>query len=1004
VNTFGFKTLLISGAFLALQAVSAAPAQAGPSLCNGPANGVVDGDEQCETGACCTAKCELKGEDTVCRAKADPECDVAETCGEQAPAVEAACPADAFEKEGDDCDDGLFCTVDDVCTAGTCGGAPNTCDDENDCSTDTCRENGNRCEHDALENGTACEDGNLCTLGDTCQSGECQEGDKKECADENHCTTDKCDKETGECFFENNEKKCDDGNFCTAQDVCAEGACAGTESTCDDGDPCTIDSCDGEAGECSHSPAADGTGCDDGQFCTITDTCVAGVCTGGTDLVDCNDDNDCTEDSCNEQTDTCFYAKAGNGQACDDGSACTADDTCFNGQCQGGEETECADDNACTDDSCDAATGECVFAPNVAPCDDANFCTTGDVCAAGVCTGGPGNGCDDGNGCTVDQCDEETDSCSYENEADGLVCDDGLFCTLGDVCTAGACAGPEENLCDDGNVCTKDSCSESMDECRTSPDNNNEPCDDGLFCTENDACRSGECTGDAIDCGDDNICTDDVCNDDIDACENPNNSAPCDDGNFCTSNDTCGGGTCSVFGSTCDDTNVCTTDSCNEDEDECSYVNAEGPCEDGEFCTVGDSCSEGECASGGARDCGDENACTDDSCDEDANECDNAPNDDPCDDGLFCTVSDACSGGECGGAARDCGDDDVCTDDVCDDTADACTNPFNTAPCDDGQFCTAGDACAAGECVSGGPNDCDDAEDCTNDSCDETANECVNEVRTGACDDGQFCTENEVCVDGVCTGSATDCDDDNLCTTDSCDESANACDNADNTLVCDDGNFCTVEDACSAGQCAGAPRDCGDDDVCTDDVCNDVSDACENPDNTAGCDDGLFCTVLESCSNGECGGGLPNPCDDDNVCTDGSCDEEVNSCIQTPNSVVDCDDGDVCTENDVCAAGVCAGTEIPDCTGTTTTVPTTSTTLPCPVCGDYNGDCVLTASDALGVLQTAVGIHQCSLTVCDFNGDGNITAIDALAVLRAAVDLPSNPMCPGEGVTTTTLL
>jgi hypothetical protein len=1000
VKTFGFQALVRTGLFvgvlLGAEAMAVGAVHAGPPLCNGAANGIVDGDEECETGPCCTAKCELAAASAVCRPAADAQCDIADTCGEQAPAVNAACPADALEDDGTDCDDGLFCTENDVCTAGECSGPANPCDDENECTADRCRENGNRCEHEAVANGTPCTDGNLCTQTDTCLSGECEGEDKIKCEDENDCTTDRCDKSTGECVFVSNNKKCDDGDFCTVGDACAEGTCGGTAQSCDDGDPCTIDSCDSEAGECTHSAASDGTACDDGQFCTAVDTCTAGVCAGSGE-VDCDDDNECTEDSCNEVMNDCDHANVENGKSCEDGSACTSGDTCAMGECEGGEVTECADDNSCTDDSCDAETGECVFTPNEATCDDGNFCTDGDVCSAGVCTGGEANGCDDDNDCTLDQCDDETDSCSYENVTDGQSCDDGLFCTLDDVCTAGACAGPTENACDDDNPCTKDSCSESMDECRTSPDNNNQPCDDGLFCTENDTCFQGECTGDAIDCGDDEVCTDDVCNETADACENPNNSAPCDDGNFCTSNDTCGGGSCSVFDETCDDSNVCTTDACSEEADECSYENAAGPCEDGSFCTVGDTCNEGTCESGDARDCGDANACTDDSCDENADECDNDPNEDPCDDGLFCTVEDACSAGTCSGDARDCGDDDVCTDDVCSEEADACTNPLNTAPCDDGQFCTAGDTCAGGVCVSGPANDCDDSESCTDDSCDETANACVNEVRTGACDDGLFCTEGDVCTDGTCTGSARDCDDENLCTTDSCDDAADECVNADNTIACDDGSFCTVDDACSGGECDGTTRDCGDAEVCTDDVCNETTDACENPNNTVACDDGLFCTVLEFCSGGECGAGVANSCEDENVCTDDSCDETANSCVNIANSVTECDDGDPCTEDDICAVGVCSGTEIPDCMVTTTT-------LPCPVCGDFNEDCRITASDALAVLQAAVGIQACSLSVCDWSGNGEITALDALAVLRASVDLPSNPMCPDAGATTTTLL
>ena len=97
-----------------------------------------------------------------------------------------------------------------------------------------------------------------------------------------------------------------------------------------------------------------------------------------------------------------------------------------------------------------------------------------------------------------------------------------------------------------------------------------------------------------------------------------------------------------------------------------------------------------------------------------------------CDDGLSCTVSDVCSGGTCVGTTNDslCDDANVCTDDSC-DPATGCVNTNNSAPCDDGDACTTADTCAAGACVGGAPPDCDDANVCTDDSCDP-ATGCVN--------------------------------------------------------------------------------------------------------------------------------------------------------------------------------------------------------------------------------------------------------------------------------------
>ncbi len=99
-----------------------------------------------------------------------------------------------------------------------------------------------------------------------------------------------------------------------------------------------------------------------------------------------------------------------------------------------------------------------------------------------------------------------------------------------------------------------------------------------------------------------------------------------------------------------------------------------------------------------------------------------------------------------------------------------------------------------------------------------------------------------------------------------------------------------------------------------------------------------------------------------------------------------CDDGDPCTANDTCSAGACAP-------GEKVCVPTTTLAEPA-TCGDWNGDDELTASDAQGVLQAAVGIHVCAPQVCDYDGNGSITSNDALGVLRASVELPSTPACP----------
>ena len=60
--------------------------------------------------------------------------------------------------------------------------------------------------------------------------------------------------------------------------------------------------------------------------------------------------------------------------------------------------------------------------------------------------------------------------------------------------------------------------------------NNTVSCDDGDACTTADTCSAGACVGgSAPDCDDSNVCTDDSCNP-ASGCVNTNNTVSCDDG------------------------------------------------------------------------------------------------------------------------------------------------------------------------------------------------------------------------------------------------------------------------------------------------------------------------------------------------------------------------------------------------------------------------------------------------------------------------------------------
>jgi hypothetical protein len=122
----------------------------------------------------------------------------------------------------------------------------------------------------------------------------------------------------------------------------------------------------------------------------VGDTCSGGICAGAP--ANCNDNNGCTDDGCNPAT-GCTHVS--NNDPCNDGNACTTDDTCAGGACVGGAAPDCNDGDVCTNDTCNPASG-CSHSNNTAPCSDDNECTTNDHCSGGICVGGPAPNCNDG--------------------------------------------------------------------------------------------------------------------------------------------------------------------------------------------------------------------------------------------------------------------------------------------------------------------------------------------------------------------------------------------------------------------------------------------------------------------------------------------------------------------------------------------------------------------------------------------------------------------------------
>ncbi len=529
--------------------------------------------------------------------------------------------------------------------------------------------------------GGACEVEGDCPWGFACQEVETVEGQESR-----HCVA-----KTGECPCADSAvdnaasttcQVINDWGTCVGQRVCTEAGltpcdaqtpgeevCNGLDddcdgdvdepplmdgefgNLCDDDNECTDDACLGGDG-CQNTPLSD-VECVDGDPCTVVDQCVEGLCQGT--LVECDDGNLCTTDSCDGFGGCTFEAAPG---LCDDGDACTVGDSCGGGACQPGVPANCADDNPCTDDSCDPEMG-CLHIPNESPCEDGNPCTVNDSCQTGDCVGGGPFHCDDANPCTDDSCDPAL-GCVYA--LNGAECDDGNACTSGDHCAMGVCSATVLTDCNDDNPCTDDTCDPGVGCLSTL---NEVPCSDGNICTSGDQCAGGICVGgDVISCADDNPCTTESCDPEV-GCVSQDNTLACEDGNPCTVGDVCANGGCAPgAAASCDDGNPCTDDSCDPQAG-CLYVPNQAACSDGNACTTGDHCALGVCAHDGLLACDDDNVCTNDTCDPNLG-CQFVNNTAPCTDANVCTVDDTCSAGICvSGAALNCDDNSICTDDSC---------------------------------------------------------------------------------------------------------------------------------------------------------------------------------------------------------------------------------------------------------------------------------------------------------------------------------------------------
>jgi hypothetical protein len=179
--------------------------------------------------------------------------------------------------------------------------------------------------------------------------------------------------------------QCDDGNLCTSDSCGTDGTCLHAAVNCDDGNACTQDSCAPNSG-CINAPVADGTACNDGNACTQTDNCQVGVC-AGSNPVTCGASDQChAVGACNPTTGACSNPAVADGTRCNDGNACTETDTCEAGICLGQNFVVCTAPDQCQlPRACDPASGCPPPTPaSGTPCQDP--CWGNGQCSEGACT------------------------------------------------------------------------------------------------------------------------------------------------------------------------------------------------------------------------------------------------------------------------------------------------------------------------------------------------------------------------------------------------------------------------------------------------------------------------------------------------------------------------------------------------------------------------------------------------------------------------------------------
>ncbi len=495
---------------------------------------------------------------------------------------------------------------------------------------------------------------------------------------------------------------------------------------------------------------------------------------------------------------------------------------------------DCGPCQQCADGSCLAIAG----------------CT--DPCSGKICNQPPAGACLDSSTLRAYHGQGECIAGYCQYLFDDLTCNQGCqdgFCQ-GDLCAGQFCDNPPSPC-----FHTPGSCNSANGRCDYQSFDDGSSCDDQNACTAGDICQQSACVGTPMLCD-----------------QPPANS--CLDDNTMRSYRSLG---------------LCQAGECAYESEEvsCSQGCKDGVCD-------GNPCAGVECFSPPGPCYAPQGSCS-------AGVCNYAfANGEDCDDADDCSEGDLCQNGVCAGLPKRCDQPPAneCLDAQTMTSYNAIGNcqsgscVYQTLPVD----CTHG--CKDGLCING---------PCADVVCNQPPNQCY--LATGscfegvcnypaangaACDDGNSCSTNDFCQDGLCLSTPTVCNQppDNSCqdqntllaysANGSC--AGGSCDYPTQSVTCAFGcqdGFC-VGDPCHGISCDQPPSECtfpyG---VCVDGVCQ--YQALDG----AVCSDNDPCTVGDTCLSGSCHG---NPL----------------VCNQAPVST--CFDSDTLTIHNgsgVCVSGLC---------------------------------------------------------------------------------------------------